>query len=236
MCHFQASPVSGKQKRLKVKDLTITARHRPLADIQTDIRQCTRCVESGHIPIANPILRGNASARIMVIGQAPGVAAAERPVPYSGATGKTLRGWLARAGFPEDAFHDPDRFYLTSLTKCFPGKARIGAGDRAPSRREIAACADHLTTELRVVRPELILALGRLSIEALLPSCRGMALADLVGTPRPAEMSIIADLDTIVLLLPHPSGVSRWLNLPEHRAKVDAGINWLSNERERRGW
>src|SRR5690606_20466516 len=113
----------------------------PLPVIQSEIRRCSRCVDAGYIPAAHPILRGNRSARIMVIGQAPGVAAAERPVPYSGATGKTLRAWLGRAGFPDDAFHDPDRFYLTSLTKCFPGKARTGAGDRAPSRREIALCA-----------------------------------------------------------------------------------------------
>lgn len=172
----------------------------------------------------------------MVVGQAPGVAAAERPVPYTGATGRTLRGWLARAGFPDDAFHDPDRFYLTSLTKCFPGKARTGAGDRAPSRREIALCAGHLETELRLVRPELVLALGRLSIEALLPSCRGLPLATIVGVPLPAELPVLLELSALVLPLPHPSGVSRWLNHPDHRARVDAGLAWLAQEHESRGW
>jgi uracil-DNA glycosylase family 4 len=217
-------------------DLSIEPSERPLPVVQADIRRCTRCVDAGYIPTAHPILRGNTTARIMVIGQAPGVAAAERPVPYSGATGKTLRSWLARAGFPDDAFHDPDRFYLTSLTKCFPGKARTGAGDRAPSRREIALCAGHLETELRLVEPELILSLGRLSIEAMLPSTRGLPLAAIVGTPRPAELPLLHDLGTLVLPLPHPSGVSRWLNHPDHRARVDAGIEWLAQERERRNW
>jgi len=217
-------------------DLSIEPISQPLPIVQAHIRRCTRCVEAGYIPIANPILRGNTSARIMVIGQAPGVAAAERPVPYSGATGKTLRAWLARAGFPDDAFHDPDRFYLTSLTKCFPGKARTGAGDRAPSRREIALCGDHLATELTLVQPELILSLGRLSIEAMLPSTRGLPLAALVGTPQPAEHPLLRDLGTLVLPLPHPSGVSRWLNHPDHRARVEAGLAWLAQERERRNW
>jgi uracil-DNA glycosylase len=217
-------------------DLTTEPHHRPLPVIQANIRRCTRCVDAGYIPTAHPILRGNTTARIMVIGQAPGVAAAERPVPYSGATGKTLRSWLARAGFPDDAFHDPDRFYLTSLTKCFPGKARTGAGDRAPSRREIALCAGHLETELRLVQPELILSLGRLSIEAMLPSTRGLSLAAVVGTPRPAELPLLQDHGTLVLPLPHPSGVSRWLNHPDHRARVEAGIEWLAQERERRNW
>ena len=204
--------------------------------IQAEIRRCTHCVTAGHIPSAHPILRGNAAARIMVIGQAPGGEAAERPLPYSSATGRTLRGWLARAGFSNDAFYDPDRFYLTSLTKCFPGKAKTGGGDRAPSRREIALCAGHLETELRLVRPELILALGRLSIEAMLPSCRGLPLAAVVGTPRPAEPPYLAEHGTLVLPLPHPSGISRWLNQPEHRARVDEGLAWLARERETRNW
>lgn len=202
--------------------------------IQSGIRACTHCVDAGFIPVAAPILRGNATARIMVIGQAPGIAAAERPLPYSGATGKTLHGWLDRAGFPSDAFHDPDRFYLTSLTKCFPGKARQGAGDRAPSRREIALCSTHLTTELTIVRPELILALGRLSIEALLPSCKGLSLAEIVGVPRPAELPVAGN--AIVLALPHPSGVSRWHNDPTNRDRVTMALDWLRDERVLHGW
>lgn len=207
-----------------------------LAREQCAIRACRRCVEAGFIPVAVPVLRGNAAARIMVVGQAPGMAGAESPLPYSGATGRTLRGWLAQAAFPDDAFHDPDRFYLTSLTKCFPGKARQGAGDRAPSRREIALCSSHLDAELRLVRPELILALGRLSIEALLPSCRGLALAEMVGPARPAERPAAADVGALVLALPHPSGVSRWHNDPANRARVTLALAWLAEERVRRGW
>jgi len=193
-------------------------------------------VSAGFLPVAAPVLRGNVAARIMVVGQAPGVAGAESPLPYSGATGKTLRGWLARAGFSDDAFHDADRFYLTSLTKCFPGKARQGAGDRAPNRREIALCSGHLNAELRLVRPELILALGRLSIEALLPSCRGLSLAEMVGVARPAELPAAADVGAIVLALPHPSGVSRWHNDPDNRARVTLALEWLAEERIRREW
>lgn len=205
-----------------------------LSVIQAEIRACVRCVEADYIPVSAPILSGNTMARIMVIGQAPGIAAAERPLPYSGATGKTLRAWLDRAEFPPDAFHDPDRFYLTSLTKCFPGKARQGAGDRAPSRREIALCSGHLVTELTIVQPELILALGRLSIETLLPSCKGLSLAEMVGVPRPAELPAAGD--AIILALPHPSGVSRWHNSPENRARVAMALEWLREERVGRGW
>ena len=213
------------------QDITVMVE---LSRIQTEIRVCRRCVDAGFIPVAAPILRGNATARIMVIGQAPGITAAERPLPYSGATGKTLRGWLDRAGFPPDAFHDPDRFYLTSLTKCFPGKARQGAGDRAPGRREIALCLSHLAAELTIVQPDLILALGRLSIETLLPSCKGLSLAEMVGVPRPAELPAAGN--AVVLALPHPSGVSRWHNDPANRDRVALALAWLGEERLRRGW
>jgi uracil-DNA glycosylase len=211
-------------------------RRRQLTVVQGEIRACTACVAAGYIASAAPILHGSARARVMVVGQAPGEGAAERPLPYAGASGRTLRGWLARAGFPDGALYDPDRFYLTSLTKCFPGKARSGAGDRAPSRREIDLCARHLAAELRLVRPELVLALGRLAIEALLPSRRGLPLAGLVGEARPAEALVVAGHEPLVLPLPHPSGVSRWHNQPANRERLALALARLAAERERRGW
>lgn len=201
--------------------------------LQAQIRACTRCVEAGYIPQAAPILRGNATARVMVIGQAPGPTAAERPWPYSGSSGKTLQMWLARAGFEDGALHDPDRFYLTSLTKCFPGKAAQGAGDRVPGRAEIELCSGHLNAELEHVRPEIILALGRLSINRLLPSTRKLSLYDTVGTARPAEYAAAGE--AVVLPLPHPSGVSRWLNLAENRERLHLALDWLDAARREHG-
>jgi uracil-DNA glycosylase family 4 len=205
-----------------------------LEALQYTVRTCRRCVVAGHIPEATPILHGNSAARVMVLGQAPGATAAERPLPYSGATGRTLRGWLERAGFPPEHFHDPDRFYLTSLTKCFPGKAHSGAGDRAPSRQEIALCSGHLYAELALVQPELIVALGRIAILTLLPSQRTRSLSEIIGTAYPAEL--LAAGSALVLPLPHPSGVSRWHNVPENRDRVVAALAWLATAREEHGW
>jgi uracil-DNA glycosylase len=89
---------------------------------------------------------------------------------------------------------------------------------------------------LRLVRPELILALGRLSIETLLPSCRGLSLAELVGIARPAELPAAAESGALVLALPHPSGVSRWHNDPANRVRVSMALEWLAEERVARGW
>lgn len=205
-----------------------------LIEAQQRIGACRRCVVTGHISTAWPVFHGSAAARVMVIGQAPAAGVAERPLPFSGGSGVTLSGWLARAGFDEMALHDPARFYLTSLTKCFPGKARQGDGDRAPSQVEIDLCRPHLEVELRLVHPELILALGRLAIDALLPSLRRSPLAEVVGTVRRAELEAAGG--ATVLPLPHPSGVSRWHNLAANRARIDLAIAWLAVERERQGW
>ena len=84
------------------------------------------------------------------------------------------------------------------------------------------------------MQPELLLALGRLSIETLAPSTRARPLTDLAGIPRPAEHPAAGS--ALLLPLPHPSGVSRWLNDPENRARVERGLAWLAEERARRGW
>jgi uracil-DNA glycosylase len=159
----------------------------------------------------------------MIVGQAPGPTAGERPLPFTGASGRTLAAWLERAGFPPGALHE--RFYLTSLTKCFPGPAIGGGkGDRPPSAREIALCAGHLDREIALVRPEIVVSLGRMAAERLDPTGRRLPLADLVGSVRDAERAGHAFR---LIPLPHPSGVSRWLNDPAHRARLEAGLEAL---------
>jgi uracil-DNA glycosylase family 4 len=203
----------------------IDERRQALIELQREISGCRRCVEAGFIPVAHPIFRGGIEQRWMILGQAPGAAAETHARPYSGATGKTLRAWLARAGIDEAAFYE--RFYLTSVTKCFPGSSPSGKGDRSPSAAEIALCRGHLDREIALVRPELVIALGKLAASVLVGPA---ALADLVGTIREAER---VGHRFQVLPLPHPSGVSRWLNEPENQerlAKALALLNELVND------
>lgn len=198
-------------------------RARALLAHQATMRGCTACVDAGFIPAAHPVFHGHAGQRIMVVGQAPAIRRQENPIPYSGASGRTLRRWLERAGFEESALHE--RCYLTSLTKCFPGPSRSGKGDRAPSAAEIALCRPHLERELALVQPEVILALGRLSASYFVGN---RPLAALVG-------QVFHRGDALVLPLPHPSGVSHWLNDPAHQALLDQALATLDTIRREKG-
>ncbi len=201
-----------------------------LAVYQRRMAACTRCVLAGYLAEANPVFHGYASQRVMIVGQAPGPRAHATGVPWSGRSGEILRGWLAQAGFPAEAWRET--WYLTSLTKCFPGKAAQGQGDRAPSRAEQALCADHLEMELALVRPEIIVTLGKMAASRMIPGASRLPLTEVVGTAR--EVDLPHGRVTIVPL-PHPSGVSRWLNDPANRALVDHGLARLAEEKDRLG-
>lgn len=199
------------------------ARITQLDRLQRTMLACTRCVEWGYLAEANPIFRGHAGHRNMIVGQAPGPRAHLSGVPWAGASGTLLRKWFARAGFDPARFLDD--WYFTSLTKCFPGKAKHGAGDRAPSAAERSLCRSHLDAEIELARPRLIVTLGRLATDALVPGARSLTLRDLVGSFFTVDLG---HGPVSVVPLPHPSGVGRWLNDPENRALVDRALDRLA--------
>ena len=186
-----------------------------LARLQVRIRACTRCVAAGHLDRAAPVLDGEIGDRVMIVGQAPGVVELTTRMPFSGRAGAELRRWLARAGISEG-----DLPYRTSITKCFPGKAATGSGDRRPSPAEIALCAPWLEAEIRLVRPEIIVLVGTLAIARLWGPAR---LGDIVGGSKRSP----ALGGALLVPLPHPSGASRWLNDPANRARLGRGLRLL---------
>lgn len=165
--------------------------------------------------------------RIMLIGQAPGVVEAERGLPFQGRSGKLLMRWLQAAGFPsEDTVRR--HVYMTSITKCFPGKATgPGGGDRRPSGAEIALCRSHLDRQLATLRPDVIILVGGLAHARFLP---GRALSELVGRAFSMDgQPVTAGYrgGPVLLPLPHPSGASRWLNDPRHQQLTDLALRRL---------
>ena len=191
----------------------VAVSQRALARLHARIRACTKCVDAGYIERATPIVAGSATDRIAIVGQAPGAVEVVMGQPFAGRSGAELRRWLAEAGI--DEAHLP---YRTAITKCFPGKAASGAGDRRPSPAEIALCAPWLEQELALLRPRVVLLLGTLAIERLW----GKASLDAV-----VGRSLRAADGALLIPLPHPSGASRWLNDVDHRDLLQRGLRLL---------
>jgi len=194
-----------------------------LAHLHHDILGCTRCVDAGFLPLAAPVLSGYPDNQIMLIGQAPGAVEAERRLPFQGRSGKVLMQWLARAGFASE-MEARRRIYMTSVTKCFPGKGAAG-GDRRPSRAEVGLCRPHLDRQLALIKPLLLILVGGLAHGRFLPD---RPLSELVGRVFDLSGRAVGPRTRPLLLpLPHPSGASRWLNDPGNRALLDRALRRL---------
>ena len=185
------------------------ASYRSLASLQRDNRRCRACAEAGFPIESLPVLEGHAGQRAYLFGQAPGVLEGQERRPWRGRAGQTLRRWLE---LDEDTFYAT--FYCASVTRCYPGRARSGGGDRTPSPREQELCSFWLEWELRLLRPELIVAAGGLAVRRLLGT---RSLAECIGRTFDRD-------GAAVIPLPHPSGVSRWLNAPANRARLDDAL------------
>ena len=196
-----------------------------LARLHRDILGCTRCVAAGYLAAAAPVFSGYADNRVMLIGQAPGAVEAVRRLPFQGRSGKVLMAWMERAGFASEE-QVRRRVYMTSITKCFPGKG-TGGGDRRPSRAEVDLCRSHLDRQLALIRPDLLIVVGGLAHERFLP---GRPLGHLVGRVfdlAGQEVSTRTQARPVLVPLPHPSGASRWLNAPENRVLLDRALRRL---------
>jgi uracil-DNA glycosylase len=189
--------------------------YRSLASLQRDTRACRACVEAGYPLESLPVVHGQPGQRAYILGQAPGAVEGEERRPWRGRAGRTLRRWLQ---LDEDAFYGT--FYCASITRCYPGKAPTGRGDRTPTPREQELCAFWRDWELRLLQPALIVPVG------------GIAARRLLGLKSVTEcVGRRFDYDGITAIpLPHPSGASGWLNDPANRARVVAAAELIRRE------
>jgi len=183
-----------------------------LRALHAEMRQCRRCSDAGYPVTLGAVFSGGSGARVMMIGQAPGMRESESGMPFCGPSGRRLFRWLAEAGWDESTLRR--EHYITAVTKCFPGKPTGGRGDRAPSRAEQILCAPFLDLELELVRPLVVVAVGRAAIHRFLGPG---SLDGLVGEAF--------DIDgRTVVPLPHPSGANLWLNRPASQALLGRAL------------
>jgi uracil-DNA glycosylase len=191
------------------------SRYRSLASLQRDQRVCRACLEAGHRLESLPVIAPLHGQQAYLYGQAPGEVEGIERRPWRGRAGRTLRRWL---DLDEHEFYGT--FYCASVTRCYPGKAASGRGDRTPTPEEQRLCAFWREQELRLVRPRLIVTVGLLAARQLLDL---RTVSEFVG--RRYELDGVPAIP-----LPHPSGASSWLNLAENRAKVDLATGLIREE------
>lgn len=223
----------------------------PLPQLHTQMRACRLCLQAGHEIVPGAVFQGDVAARVMLIGQAPGVTEVEAKRPFNAGSGRRLFQWLSEAGWSEADFRR--RQYMTAVTKCYPGKGSNGKGDRVPSRAEQALCRPFLEQEIALINPRLIIPVGGLAIKLFYPA--SARLEEIIGRaayfpPEALTDPVNFDLSQAEILpafdpaksragrwlvpLPHPSGASLWPNRPANQALIARAVQILAGIR--RAW
>ncbi|MGZ5493480.1 MAG: uracil-DNA glycosylase family protein [Thermoanaerobaculia bacterium] len=168
-----------------------------------------------------PVTGAVPGARVMLVGQAPGPHEAGQRRPFAYTAGRRLFGWFTEhTGISESDFRS--RIHICAVIRCFPGKDAKSGGDRVPDAVEMANCGKHLDREIGLLEPELVIAVGALASAQLI----GIAqLKDAVGRMHRAER---AGHSFDLVVLPHPSGRSTWLNKPENRALLEKSMRLIA--------
>lgn len=129
-----------------------------LKHLNNKIKRCTKCTLSRTRKNAVPG-EGNPKAKIMFIGEAPGVKEDEIGRPFVGRGGKLLTVLLKEIGL------ERKEVFITSILKCKP------PGNRNPNKKEIVACEPYLWKQIELIKPKLICTLGNFSTKLILENC-----------------------------------------------------------------
>ena len=154
-----------------------------------EIRACRLC--AAELPLGpRPVVRAAASARILVVGQAPGTAVHASGIPFDDPSGERLRDWM---GVDPETFYDESRIALVPMGFCYPGRGQ--SGDLPPKRRCARTWRTPLLDALGEIR--LTLVIGQYAIAWHLPEAKPLNLTETVRRH--------ADWGEGLLPLPHPS-------------------------------
>ena len=194
--------------------------YRSITSLQRDNRGCRACVDDGHPIESLPIVLPYTGQRAYLFGQAPGIQEGRERLPWRGRAGKTLRRWF---DLDEDTFYST--FYCASVTRCYPGRAPSGRGDRTPTPREQELCDFWREWEFKRLRPQLVVTVGGLATRRLLGV---RSITEAVGVRYERD-------GYVAIPLPHPSGASSWLNDHANRARVADAVGSIKQELVRLG-
>ncbi|MBN1658824.1 MAG: uracil-DNA glycosylase [Anaerolineae bacterium] len=137
-------------------------------ELYDQIRGCQKCVLAQGRTHAVPG-EGPENAEILFIGEAPGFHEDRQGRPFVGAAGKFLEELLDKIGMKRE------QVYIANVVKCRP------PGNRDPQPGEIEACRPYLDRQIELLRPKLIVTLGRFSMERYFP---GASISRIHGQPK----------------------------------------------------
>jgi len=154
-----------------------------------EVRNCRVC--ELHLPLGpRPILQAAHTAKIMIVGQAPGLRVHNSGIPWADASGERLRAWL---GLDTETFYDASRIAIIPMGYCYPGRA--ASGDKPPRRECAELWLDTLLAELP--RIETTLLIGQYAQQHFLKSRRKISLS--------ATVQAWKEYAPRYFPLPHPS-------------------------------
>jgi uracil-DNA glycosylase len=188
------------------------------------LRACRACPAMQSLPISGrPVL-----SRVILIGQAPGVKEPLYGRPFAWTAGKTMFQWFQRvAGVDEESFRD--NVYMAAVCRCYPGKTAVGS-DRVPNQNEIDRCSRWMEQEFAILRPQLVIPVGKLAIGRFLEPVP--QLQKIIGSKlRVSKWGRTFDL----IPLPHPSGASPWHRIEPGRSLTEQALRLIAEHPAWRG-
>lgn len=192
------------------------ASQRELEQHVARVRACTICPKMHRPAVTGEPVR----SRVMLVGQAPGIKEPVMRKPFAWTAGKTMFGWFQRVcGVSEEEFRSS--VYMAAVCRCFPGRNASG-GDRVPDAQEIVNCSRWMRAEVALLRPELIIPVGRLAIEQFVEFAK---MTDIIGKKLPITYYGHA---CEVIPLPHPSGASPWHRVEPGKSLLEEALKLIA--------
>jgi len=181
-----------------------------------ELLRCRRCPRMKSTPVSG----GAIVSDIMVIGQAPGPREPVLQRPFAHTAGKTLFRWFEEfCGMNEAIVRS--KIYFAAVCRCFPGKNSSGT-DRVPASDEIRNCSSWMDNEILILRPRLIIPVGRLAIMQFI-DCE--KLEKVISCKFQVER---AGHHFDVIPLPHPSGASPWHKIPPGKELLQRALRLIA--------
>ena len=193
--------VSWYAKKLTQKN---SSENNNLASLDEVVKKCKKC--NLHETRKNTVFgEGDPDSDIMIIGEAPGREEDEAGRPFIGRAGKLLNEFLKSIGLNRDLV------FITNTIKCRPPE------NRDPGIAEINACSDYLDQQINIIKPKVLVLLGKIAANRLL--CEDIPMSELR-----LKKFFIDKYDIPIIVFYHPAYI---LRSPSQKKKVWDDLQYL---------